>query len=55
MIVYFAGIDIGSAASKAVILNEQQMIATHTIETGPESRGTAEMVMQGVLTKGRLG
>ena len=52
--MYFAGIDIGSAASKAVILNEQKVIATHTIETGPESRGTAETVMEGVLTKGRL-
>ena len=52
--MYFAGIDIGSAASKAVILDEQRVIATHTIETGPESRGTAETVMEGVLTKGRL-
>jgi predicted CoA-substrate-specific enzyme activase len=52
--MYFAGIDIGSAASKAVILDEQQMVAAHTIETGPESQGTAEMVMQGVLDRSGL-
>ena len=52
--IFFAGIDIGSAASKAVILNEQRMVASHTIETGPESRGTAEEVMQGILTKSGL-
>ena len=50
----FAGIDIGSAASKAVILNEHKLIAAHTIETGPESQGTAEAVMQGVLAKSGL-
>jgi predicted CoA-substrate-specific enzyme activase len=53
-VIFFAGIDIGSAASKAVILDEQRMVASHTIETGPESRGTAEEVMQGVLTKSGL-
>jgi len=52
--MYFAGIDIGSAASKAVILNEHRMVAAHIIETGPESRGTAEEVMGGVLTKSGL-
>ena len=49
--MYVAGIDIGSAASKAVILDEDRMVAAHIIETGPESRGTAEEVMQGVLAK----
>jgi predicted CoA-substrate-specific enzyme activase len=52
--MYFAGIDIGSAASKAVILDESRMVAACTIETGPESRGTAEEVMQCVLDKAAL-
>jgi predicted CoA-substrate-specific enzyme activase len=52
--MFFVGIDIGSAASKAVILNEHQLIATHIIETGPESRGSAEEVMQSVLIKSGL-
>jgi (R)-2-hydroxyacyl-CoA dehydratese activating ATPase len=49
--MFFAGLDIGSAASKAVIIDENQMIAAHIIETGPESWGSAEEVMQGALTK----
>jgi predicted CoA-substrate-specific enzyme activase len=52
--MYFAGIDIGSAASKAVILNEEKIIAAHTIETGPESQGTAEAVMEGILDRSGL-
>ncbi len=44
-----AGIDIGSATSKVVILSDSGTVATHMIETGPESRGSAEAVMAGAL------
>ncbi|MBU2552586.1 MAG: 2-hydroxyglutaryl-CoA dehydratase [Proteobacteria bacterium] len=53
--LYFAGIDIGSASSKAVILNEHKVLAAHLIETGPESRATARDVMNGVLNAAGLG
>ena len=47
----FAGIDIGSASSKAVILNGDRMAAAQIIETGPESRSTAEEVMAATLSQ----
>ncbi len=52
--IYVAGIDIGSATSKAVILNGNKTVATCLIETGPESQGSAEEVMTGVLKRGGL-
>ncbi len=52
--MYIAGIDIGSATSKAVILNDLQTVATHLIETGPESKGSAEAVMAGALQNSGL-
>ncbi|MFO7963524.1 MAG: acyl-CoA dehydratase activase [Desulfobacterales bacterium] len=52
--MYVAGIDIGSAASKSVILNEKGILASHVMETGPRSRATAEEALQGVLNKGNL-
>jgi len=45
------GIDIGSATSKAAILNGDEILAYHMIETGPESQGSAEAVMEGLLSK----
>jgi predicted CoA-substrate-specific enzyme activase len=47
--MYVAGIDIGSATSKIVILDDDRVVVTHVIETGPESRGSAEAVMAGAL------
>jgi len=52
--MYFAGIDIGSATSKAVILNNDKVISAAIIETGPESRGSAESVMDKTLQKSDL-
>jgi predicted CoA-substrate-specific enzyme activase len=49
--MYVAGIDIGSAATKTVVLNEKNIVATHMIETGPQSRATADEAMKGVLAK----
>jgi predicted CoA-substrate-specific enzyme activase len=49
--MYVAGIDIGSAATKSVLLNETKIIASHTIETGPKSRATADESMAGLLDK----
>jgi len=52
--VYTAGIDIGSATSKAVILKDDQIVAYHMMETGPQSQASAEVVMDGVLAKSRV-
>lgn len=52
--MFVAGIDIGSASSKAAILEDGRLAASHLIETGPESRGAAEEVMAGALSKGSL-
>ena len=51
---YVAGIDIGSASSKAVIVNGDTLVAFYLIDTGPESRGSAEVVMDGILSKADL-
>lgn len=52
--MYVAGIDIGSATSKAAILNGDEVVAAQIIETGPESQGSAEDVMAGTLEKSGL-
>jgi predicted CoA-substrate-specific enzyme activase len=52
--MYVAGIDIGSATSKAVILNQKDIVAAHIIETGPESYESAEAAMAGTLRKSGL-
>jgi predicted CoA-substrate-specific enzyme activase len=52
--MYVAGIDIGSATTKAAILNEDKVVADHIIETGPESRESAEAVIAGVLAAGGI-
>ena len=49
-----AGIDIGSATSKAAILNGDKILADPIIETGPESRGSAEKVMAEALKQSGL-
>ncbi|MBW1785786.1 MAG: 2-hydroxyglutaryl-CoA dehydratase [Deltaproteobacteria bacterium] len=45
------GIDIGSASSKAVIVGMDGIVAQAIIETGPESRGSAEAVISMVLAE----
>ena len=52
--MYTVGIDIGSATSKAAMLNEEKLAAYHMIETGPESRKSAEAVMEGLLAQCHL-
>jgi len=52
--MYVAGIDIGSATSKAAILNGNEIVAAPIIETGPESRGSAEDVMADALAESGL-
>lgn len=52
--MYFGGIDIGSATSKSIVLNERGIVAAHIIETGPLSQASAESAMAGVLEKSGL-
>jgi predicted CoA-substrate-specific enzyme activase len=47
--VYTAGIDVGSATSKATILSGDGVVAEHLIATGPSSRESAEEAMAGAL------
>ena len=45
----FAGIDIGSRAAKAVLLQDGTILSSFIGDTGPESVKTAYMALQGVL------
>jgi len=49
-----AGIDIGSATSKAVIMNNEQIIAHALIKTGADSTISANSVMNEVLNEAGL-
>jgi predicted CoA-substrate-specific enzyme activase len=53
MTEYFAGIDVGSTMTKAVIL-DQELIASIIGPTGPEQRRLANRVMQEALDKAGL-
>ncbi|MCX7912344.1 MAG: acyl-CoA dehydratase activase [Dehalococcoidales bacterium] len=46
----FAGVDIGSRAAKAVVMEDDRIIATAIIDTGPESVKTAHAVMEKALS-----
>lgn len=48
------GIDIGSAASKAVIVGPDRVLAYSILETGPASLGSAQAVSDSVLKKAGL-
>jgi activator of 2-hydroxyglutaryl-CoA dehydratase len=52
--MYVAGIDIGSATSKSVILKGDEIVAAYITETGPESKESAEAAMAGSLEKSGL-
>ena len=53
--MYFAGLDIGSTMTKAVILNEKEEIVNYVLgPTGPEHRRLANVVMSKVLTEAGL-
>jgi len=49
--IYVAGIDIGSAFSKAVVMAGNKIIAYHVKPSGGNYRLTAEQVMEEALTK----
>jgi len=49
--MYVAGIDIGSATSKAVVMQGDTVVAAHMVETGPESRASAEAAISGALLR----
>ncbi|MFB3884127.1 MAG: acyl-CoA dehydratase activase [Thermodesulfobacteriota bacterium] len=53
MATYFAGIDVGSTMTKAVILNEG-IVASITGPTGPEQRRLANKVMEEALNQAAL-
>ena len=44
-----AGIDIGSRAAKAVIMNDSSIVSSVICDTGPESVKTSQMTMEKVL------
>jgi predicted CoA-substrate-specific enzyme activase len=45
----FAGIDIGSRATKAVLLNQASVLSSVILDTGPESVKTSEAALQALL------
>jgi predicted CoA-substrate-specific enzyme activase len=47
--VIFAGIDIGSRAAKAVIINDGSILSSVILDTGPESVKTANMAIEEAL------
>jgi len=47
--VIFAGIDIGSRAAKAVIINDGSILSSVIRDTGPESVKTANMAIEEAL------
>lgn len=51
---YVAGVDIGSAFSKAVIMAEDKIIAHQVIPSGGNYRVTAEKVMKEALARAKL-
>jgi len=52
--VYVAGIDIGSAFSKAVIMAKNEIIAYRVLPSGGNYKLTAEQVIKEALTKAKL-
>jgi predicted CoA-substrate-specific enzyme activase len=52
--VIVAGVDIGSSAAKAVILEDGNIIAASTIPTGVDSANTAQRVMENTLKASNL-
>ncbi len=44
-----AGIDIGSRAAKAVVMNDGSIVSSVICDTGPESVRTSQMTMTRVL------
>ena len=51
---YYAGVDIGSAFIKAVLINEKQIMAYETLSSGGHYKETARKVLDQALSKGRV-
>ena len=49
-----AGIDIGSSTAKAVIVEDNEIISSCFIPTGPDSAETAQQLMENTLSKSGL-
>ncbi len=47
----FAGVDVGSRTAKAVLMEDNEILAKHLIATGPESVKTAMVVLEETLSK----
>ncbi len=51
---YYAGVDIGSAFIKAVLINQEQTIAYEILSSVGRYKGIARRALDQVLTKGRV-
>jgi predicted CoA-substrate-specific enzyme activase len=49
-----AGIDVGAATAKAVVLNADKILSSHVLPTGESVTGAAESVMKETLDRARL-
>lgn len=52
--LFVAGVDIGAATAKAVILNETDLISWHVMPTGENVKSAAESVMKQALVRAGL-
>ena len=52
MAKYFVGIDIGSTASKTVVMDEDGVVEAFTMPTGWNGRETAEAIYEKLKEKG---
>ena len=48
---YYIGIDIGSTASKVVVIDDEKLIDSFCIPTGWNSKETAQTIMQKLIKK----
>jgi predicted CoA-substrate-specific enzyme activase len=51
---YYAGVDIGSAFIKAVLINQKQIMAYKILSSGGNYKETARRVLDQALSKGRV-
>ena len=48
---YYAGVDVGSASIKAVLIRSRQVVASEIMASGGNYKNAAQKVLEGVLTK----
>lgn len=51
---YYAGVDIGSAFIKAVLINQKQIMAYEILSSGARYKETAQRALDQALSKGRI-